>query len=396
MVSEPEDGSLKNAYTDVPELRDNSVLASLQILVWLFFHPSAWRNHIASVDPGLRPDFCLAELSRAQWCNPALRRLLLRGYVVGPLTLSLVMVLAMVLLGTESSDTAFGVSFVLSWGLTFGLAAGWVISLSAGLMGVVMAGLAVILIAVGQSETTIIFTSGIALGLVGGLVGHVTSRLVGRKPNWSLLRRIGRVVLCVLVGGLVAGLALYWAADVAEELEATRTSVSSTLAFGVAMGLAMGASLAVWFSVPYVLGNYFAGLEGGVVVSVVALGGPLSVILLLDGSIPVGAVLLGWLGVFIGLAGGVFGSLLFYPVLTCWIFLLYLGDKRRSGGRPSLLRWHPAFWDEFQRLPWLGLDRHLRLVWEQNPGEGQAALAYLADSRQRWTVQSQPNTHQPG
>lgn len=53
---------LKNAYTDAPELHPNLLLGSLQLMVWLFFHPSAWRNHVKRIDPDLRPDFCLAEL----------------------------------------------------------------------------------------------------------------------------------------------------------------------------------------------------------------------------------------------------------------------------------------------------------------------------------------------
>ena len=33
--------------TDAPELHPNLILGSLQLLFWLFFHPSAWRNHVA-------------------------------------------------------------------------------------------------------------------------------------------------------------------------------------------------------------------------------------------------------------------------------------------------------------------------------------------------------------
>jgi hypothetical protein len=64
-------------------------------------------------------------------------------------------------------------------------------------------------------------------------------------------------------------------------------------------------------------------------------------------------------------------------------------DERRRPGKPALLRYHPAFWDEHQRLPWVGLDEHLVLVMERNPDEGQLALDYLANSpRQRWAAQA--------
>ena len=50
-------GRYEPIYTDAPALRGNVVLATLQLMAWLFFHPSAWRNHVARVDPSLRPDF---------------------------------------------------------------------------------------------------------------------------------------------------------------------------------------------------------------------------------------------------------------------------------------------------------------------------------------------------
>jgi hypothetical protein len=58
------DKNLKNVYTDAPALHPNLLPASLQLLVWLFFHPSAWRNHIARIDPTLSPNFTLARLTR--------------------------------------------------------------------------------------------------------------------------------------------------------------------------------------------------------------------------------------------------------------------------------------------------------------------------------------------
>lgn len=47
----------KDAYTDAPDLHPNLLLASLQLLFWLFFHPTAWRNYITRLDPDLHPDF---------------------------------------------------------------------------------------------------------------------------------------------------------------------------------------------------------------------------------------------------------------------------------------------------------------------------------------------------
>jgi len=75
-------GMPPHAYTDAPVLHPNLLIGSLQLLVWVFCHPLAWCHHVARVDPTLRPDFTLAELSWAQWRNPALRRFLLMTYFV--------------------------------------------------------------------------------------------------------------------------------------------------------------------------------------------------------------------------------------------------------------------------------------------------------------------------
>ncbi|MEH2126301.1 nSTAND1 domain-containing NTPase, partial [Nostoc sp.] len=53
----------------------------------------------------------------------------------------------------------------------------------------------------------------------------------------------------------------------------------------------------------------------------------------------------------------------------------------------SSLRYHSAFWDQFQRIPLYGLDEYLLLVIEHNPSEGEAAINYLNESLQNWAVQ---------
>ncbi|OYE01631.1 hypothetical protein CDG79_28465 [Nostoc sp. 'Peltigera membranacea cyanobiont' 232] len=52
------------------------------------------------------------------------------------------------------------------------------------------------------------------------------------------------------------------------------------------------------------------------------------------------------------------------------------------------MRFHSAFWDEWQRLYLPSLDKHLLFVIENNPVEGKAALEYLSTSPQRWAAQA--------
>jgi hypothetical protein len=74
-------------------------------------------------------------------------------------------------------------------------------------------------------------------------------------------------------------------------------------------------------------------------------------------------------------------------LLIPWNQLLYYIDKSRIENRSSLLSKNIAFWDEWQYIPIWGLEKHLLLVIDKNPIEGQAALDYLSNTRQRWAAQ---------
>ncbi len=78
--------------------------------------------------------------------------------------------------------------------------------------------------------------------------------------------------------------------------------------------------------------------------------------------------------------------------LTPWHILLYRIDELPCWkiSKPPSTR-HIAFWDEWQYLPIPDLDKHLLLVLERSPTEGQAALNYLSSTRQRWAADCRPN-----
>ncbi|MCA9980443.1 MAG: hypothetical protein KDD89_06415, partial [Anaerolineales bacterium] len=80
---------------------------------------------------------------------------------------------------------------------------------------------------------------------------------------------------------------------------------------------------------------------------------------------------------------------LVYPFLLGWQFLLQRLDMRRwrqETQRGSLLRYHAAFWAEFQHWRLYGLDEYVVWVSEHYPAEGEAARAYLNTSPQRWAA----------
>ncbi|MEH1903735.1 MAG: AAA family ATPase, partial [Nostoc sp.] len=138
------------------------------------------------------------------------------------------------------------------------------------------------------------------------------------------------------------------------------------VAFGVALGVAFGVALGVAFGVVF-----------GVAVSVafgVAFGLPFG--LAVGVAVGVGATINSWRPV------------LSFPFLIVWNYLLYILDKQCNGKSRYLLRYHSAFWDEWQRLNLRGLDEHLLFVIENNPVEGKAALEYLSTSPQHWAAQA--------
>ncbi len=93
-------------------------------------------------------------------------------------------------------------------------------------------------------------------------------------------------------------------------------------------------------------------------------------------------------GILLGLTLAWWRPIVMYPLLAGWNLLLFrLDSQRLPNGQSSILRWHSAFWDEFQRLPLTGLDHHLLLVLTHEPDTGQAAIDYLSTTRQRWAAQ---------
>lgn len=303
----------QNAYTDAPELHPNLLVASVQLLGWFIFHPSAWRNYVARIDPDLPPDFCLAELKNVHWHEAKLRRLLLMGYVIWPFLSSLIVTLTVWVFAEQISISGLtlGLVFSLSFALTLGLA------------------------------------DGLALGLAFGLVFD-------------------------LVFGLEGGLA---------------KGLKFGLAFSVRNGLVSGISAATLFSLFYTLAKRFAGSWAGTIAGTLGMTG-IFLFGLTQGTFDWIQILLSLMVAVLGLTQSFWHPVLSYPLIAVWNFLLYRIDQSRNDNHSSLLHWHSAFWDEYQRLPLFGLDDHLVLAAERNPLEGQAAISYLTTSRQRWAVQA--------
>jgi hypothetical protein len=200
--------------------------------------------------------------------------------------------------------------------------------------------------------------SGVALGVPLGLALSLIFVILGLPSGVALGMAFGvlsGVLSGVVSGGMASGvvfaLAIVW--------------------FGVMLRLTLGgeASSVLWILLSSVFWSLLLGVAWGVTLGVVS-------------GIAWGALF----GV--GITINLWLPAVLSPFLTGWNILLYQLDKRLTTNKPSFLRWHSAFWNEWQLLPLKGLDQHVLLVIERNPEEGKAALKYLSTSRQRWAAQA--------
>ncbi|MCP4538377.1 MAG: ATP-binding protein [Chloroflexi bacterium] len=434
MNSKSETRKFENTYTDAPELHPNLVLGSLQLLFWLFFHPSAWRNCVARIDPTLRPDFCLAELEQEHWLAPDMQRLLIRKYIIWPLIVGLVVGLLLWALGEprESILVGIGIGVGVSMGVSIvigmaassviGVVTGVCIGIEAGVTAIVARG-AVDNLAQNASLTVILIVAfGVSVGVSSSVAGNVASR----ETAYSLARQMGGVVVGVLVSGLAVaallvvapitpvgvagaaalGVASGWRArnwrrgaafgvvlGVLGGLLAFDVSpiVSDSAMSGMVLGLGSSMLIATSFALPHAAAERIAGPWAGAIAGALGLGafgGLVAFALLLPAAWTFMIVFLSLIGTALGLLLSGWRPVLTFPFQAVYDFLLYRADEQRAGDRLSLLRRRSAFWDEFQRLRLPGLEDHLVLVMERNPSEGQIAMEYLSDGRQRWAAQA--------
>jgi hypothetical protein len=435
---------VENAYTDAPRPYPNPIPGSFQLIFWLLFHPSAWRNYVARIDPTLRPDFCLAELSWAQWRNPTLRRLLAIVYLVLPLLVGSLIGLAVWAAGRPGTDIliGIGVGIGISVGISIGTGGG--ISVAGGAVGSAVLGLGIgavggAIFAAGDdaalSESAgaaLVAAYGVGAGIVGSTMGHASDP----GSAYSLARRIGGVVVGVVISSVAVVVAVVAAGGVP-------VGIAGGVAFGVAVGwctrswlrgavsgivlgllgglaldaavvmahdavsglmLGLGGSVLIssFFALPHALASRSAGPWAGATAGALGFGGlgAMAFGLVLPSLWPFKLLFLSLGGALLGLTTTWWRPILSYPFQAAWNFLLHRADEQAhpigAGPVPApaapprrhLLRYHSAFWDQFQRLRMPGLDDHLVLVMEHNPSEGQAAIDYLSASHQRWAAQA--------
>lgn len=424
-------------------------MESARLLNWLLFRPSAWRNRVRALDATLSPHFCLAEVDGTFWATPAWRRIVAHWLLLWPALVWLAVVGVRLLAEPGAAGVGRGALIGLVAGLSTAIFFGVTVSLIAGgLAGA--AGAAFVTLTAASSGTLLldlVLSPGVGLivGGIAGAAGYALSAVEERGRGATPARRLGGLVIGVLVSsvglvivfGVPAGIAVSWQQrGISNGTVAVATGLMPALIVGAVIGLrtrrwrralsfgaATGAiigclawlvmrnvefnsqigglalltpffivmlsSFLILYTLPFVIAERVAGPWAGAVAGLLGSQAlhpiaeqvfvPYRAAPNLLAGVVAGALLLtlGW-----------WRPLLFYPLQAAWHTLLYRLEARRGPAERSLLRWHAAFWDEQQRLPFAGLDDHLLLVMERFPVEAGRAVDQLSEGSQRWAAQA--------
>ena len=418
---------------------------SVRLLSWLLFRPSAWRARVRALDVGLSPHFCLAEVGRAFWADPAWRRLAVQWLLGWPLLAWLTTLGVMRLLG----PTGGGAPIALVIGLMVALSIGGVVSFGAGgLAGAVAAAIATTILAPPATllhDLVLSPGTGVMVGAIAGVTGFALTAAEEPGRGSAPARRLGGLVIGILVSaigllivlGVPTGVVLVWQQRlIGTGTVAIMTGLMPALIVGVVIGLrtrrwrralalAVAAAILIgsleWlvlrdvvyndiiggrqlltaflivalssflilYALPFVIAERIAGAWAGAVAGLLASQAlhPISQGVFAPYSAAPNLVAGLAFGVLF-LTMGWWRPLLAYPLLAGWHTLLYRRELSRVDASRSLLRWHAAFWDEQQRWPLVGLADHLVLVMERYPEEGRRSLDRLSAGHQRGAAQA--------
>ncbi|MGI0493321.1 AAA family ATPase [Alkalinema pantanalense CENA528] len=232
-----------------PQLLANGLLATLQVLTWLFLRPSAWQFYVAQIHPSLqlRSNFCLAQLPPEARRHPKLRRLCWLEFVILPAMIGLLLAIVLGFLGEPGRNLMFGVAVGVSACVGSGLIGAMVISVAASWMAALVGGL----------------VAGIIYGLLGpdSIVGFSTG--LGANPE-NFRYVVGAMLPPILMANLPNGVAASIAINVDVKTTAER-SIGRQLG-GMLLGL-LGSALvlalvggAVRYLLPWLLWWQLPGL----------------------------------------------------------------------------------------------------------------------------------------
>lgn len=415
--------------------------ACWQPLFWLFFRPSVWKKYVAAIDPNLPPKFALSTLRQEHWYHPGLLRLLKLIYVFLPLSTGIIVG---VFLWSNGYSNALGRGIFYAWAVSLlgGLLHGITISVSFGLVASTFASLLIGMIYGFEKSWS---PSAILSGLFAVSVASSVLLQFMSFPNLSLIRQVKSIALGLFITGALLFLWVVLAIYVEKYVLLPRFSETiyidlKMIGLGLGIGFIYGFATGRWywaslltilfillmtlanslseneffyplvgsvantllfswlFILPYFLTSYLAHYSAGLMAGLLGSGGTYVYFFMIspDSPVPTWFIPLIPIVVIGGRTVFFWRPFFFYPFAIAYNMLLYLMDQRHLDDPHRLkLYQHTAFWDEYQRLPLWGLDKHLIMIAERHPQWIQPALALLKETPQKWAAQiAQLELHQ--
>lgn len=217
------------------------------------------------------------------------------------------------------------------------------------------------------------------VGVVGAVFGVAVGLVAGIACSLHTYHARKGVVYGIGVG-VVAGIVVF----------ATAIGIRDPFFRVLLWGMSTAAFYSVLFVYSFVLSYRIAGPWAGAVAAALGSGGAYILFLIFNNDFlffwsvfPIFLIL-----IVLGLSVVWWAPVLLYPLTSVWNWLLYRIEEKRPTDEPSLLYAHSAFWDKYQRLPLLGLTKHILLVAERDADEGQRAIEYLIEGPQRRAAQA--------
>lgn len=215
----------------------NSFIASLTLLHWLLFMPSAWQRYIAQLDAQLSPAFALAHLNNQHWKNKQLWHLLWAGHGILSFWALTIVFLILAWQNVDTEKYLLTLSYIPLLSLFLGLLTSLTVSVAFGIFvgffGGILLGLPVIyaneiifkivdtvaviqvllnttyeqpaLILPANYFSLFSMLAGVFIASAAGSIMHSTLKIPRHHPPY---RQIGSIVIGVIVSSIIAFLVI--------------------------------------------------------------------------------------------------------------------------------------------------------------------------------------------
>lgn len=204
-------------YTDNPRKYSNPILGSIQLIFWIYIHPSAWRNFIYSLNLDLNPEFRLSDLNSIQWKNRTIQSILLQGQIIAPITIGTIwLIFCLEFLLHKSTDFNAAISYImmvifgsLSVCITSSIVIGFAVGIAGGCAICLFGGLAAFIPSSLNSHIGVESVA-IAIGVAGGgISGGAAIGLINSFDKKNLNKQLSGILIGALFGaitGLLSGM----------------------------------------------------------------------------------------------------------------------------------------------------------------------------------------------